>query len=303
MPSQRQAPEFSVVVPVRRAVATAEGTLLSLLDRDGLEVIAVVSGDDPTAPLLRNLRDRRPTLTLIEVPGEHSVPQLRAHGIRAARGRFVAITEDHCELSARWPQVLAAPLADPEVGAAGGGVGNGRRDSVADWAIYFSRYAALMPPLPRGPAQALPGNNACYRRELLESQRHVYKDGFWEHEFHQHLQRQGLRLVLEPDAVVRHSKPYRFGAYLSLRFQHGRCFGGMIRKANGAGAAATRVLFSPLTPFLLAARSARAVSAKKAYNREYYLALPLLLLCYVAWTAGEVAGRLFGPGQSCSQTD
>lgn len=303
MPPQQDSPEFSVVVPVRRAVTTAEDTLLRLLDRDGLEVIAAVSRDDPTAPLLRELRNRRPSLVLLEIPGDHSVPQLRAHGIRAARGRFVAITEDHCELSAGWPQTFAAALADPKVGAAGGGVGNGRRNSVTDWAIYFSRYATLMPPLPRGPAQALPGNNTCYRRELLESLRELYEDGFWEHEFHQHLRRQGLRLMQEPDAVVRHRKPYRFGAYLSLRFQHGRCFGGMIRKASGFRHAATRVLFSPLTPLLMAARSARAVTAKKAYNREYCLALPLLLLCYASWTAGEAAGCLFGPGQACSQTD
>ncbi len=303
MPLPQDFPEFSVVVPVRHAVATAEDTLLSLLARDGLEVIAVVSGNDPTAPLLRELRDGHPSLVLLEIPGEHSVPQLRAHGIRAARGRFVAITEDHCELSAEWPQVLAAPLADPTVGAAGGGVGNGRRDSVTDWAIYFSRYATLMPPLPRGPAHALPGNNACYRRDLLESMRDLYQNGFWEHEFHQHLQRQGLRLMQEPDAVVRHRKAYRFGAYLSLRFQHGRCFGGMIREASGFRAGVVRVLFSPLIPLRLLARSARAVAAKKAYNREYCLALPLLLLCYAAWTAGEVAGCLFGPGQACSQTD
>jgi hypothetical protein len=160
-----------------------------------------------------------------------------------------------------------------------------------------------MPPLPRGPALALPGNNACYRRDVLDSLREIYKNGFWEHEFHQHLQRQGWKLFQEPDAVARHRKPYRFGPYLALRFRHGRCFGGMIREAKGFRSMATRVLFSPLTPFLLLSRSARAVAAKKAYNREFCLALPLLLFCYAAWSAGEVAGCLFGPGQACSQTD
>jgi hypothetical protein len=64
-----------------------------------------------------------------------------------------------------------------------------------------------------------------------------------------------------------------------------------------------RALASPLTPFLLALRSARAVAAKRAHRREYVLALPLLLICYAAWTAGEVAGYLGGPGEACSQTD
>jgi glycosyltransferase involved in cell wall biosynthesis len=296
-------PEFSIVIPVRRAVDTAEYTLRRLLDRDGLEIIAVVASEDPTAAPLRELQRLCPRLVLLEIPGSLSVPQLRAHGIRAARGRFVAITEDHCELSPGWPQTLAAALDDPQAGAAGGAVSNGRRDSLADWAIYFSRYATLMPPLPRGPAQALPGNNACYRRELLQSLQPLYANGFWEHEFHQRLRRQGWKLLQVPDAVATHRKPYRFGAYLALRFRHGRCFGGMIRVAGGFRDAAARVAFSPLTPFLLTLRSARAVAAKQVHRGEFCLALPLLLLCYAAWTAGEVAGCLFGPGQACSQTD
>lgn len=301
--SQQQDPRISVVVPVRQAVETAENTLSRLLDRSGLEVIAVVSSQDPSAPLLRDLKRRRPELVLLEIEGVRSVPQLRAHGIRAARGRFVAITEDHCDFSPQWPHSLAAALEDPGVGAAGGAVANGRRGSLADWAIYFSRYASLLPPIPRGPAAALPGNNACYRRELLESNRSLYENGFWEHEFHQHLLRQGLRLFQEPDAVVTHRKPYRFGPYCALRFRHGRCFGGMIREGRSLGAVAARVLISPLTPFLLALRSARAVAAKRAHRREYYLALPLLLICYAAWTAGEVVGYLGGPGAACLQTD
>jgi hypothetical protein len=45
------------------------------------------------------------------------------------------------------------------------------------------------------------------------------------------------------------------------------------------------------------------VAAKRTHRREYLLALPLLLVCYAAWTAGEVAGYLGGPGEACSQTD
>jgi hypothetical protein len=303
MMNQQQEPRISVVVPVRQAVETAEDTLSRLLDRPGLEVIAAVSSQDPTAPLLRDLQRRRPELVLLEVQGARSVPQLRAHGIRAARGRFVAITEDHCEFPPQWPHSLAAALEDPAVGASGGAVANGRDGSLADWAIYFSRYASLLPPVPRGPAAALPGNNACYRRELLESNRALYENGFWEHEFHQHLLGKGLRLFQEPDAVITHRKPYRFGPYCALRFRHGRCFGGMIREGGSLGAVALRALASPLTPFLLALRSARAVAAKRTHRREYLLALPLLLVCYAAWTAGEVAGYLGGPGEACSQTD
>jgi hypothetical protein len=295
--------QISVVVPVRRAVETAADTLSRLLNRRGIEVIAVVSSGDPTAVLLRDLKRRRPELVLLEIEGSKSVPQLRAHGVRAARGRLVAITEDHCDFSPDWPQPLAAALEDPAVGAAGGGVENGRCGSLVDWAIYFSRYASVMPPNARGPAPSLPGNNTCYRRELLESSRSFYENGFWEHEFHQHLLRQGLKLFHEPEALVTHRKPYRLVSYCALRFRHGRCFGGMIRESGGLAASLVRALISPVAPFVQTLRSARAVAAKQRRRKEYCLALPLLLICYAAWSAGEVVGCLGGAGQACSQTD
>ena len=296
-------PQISVVVPVRQGAETAADTLGKLLGREGLEVIAVVSSEDPTAALLRDLRQRLPSLALLEIAGSWSAPQLRAHGVRAARGRLVAITEDHCDFSPNWPQALAAALDDPTAGAGGGGVTNGRRGSLVDWAIYFSRYASVMPPNPRGPAQTLSGNNACCRRDVLEAHRAFYENGLWEHEFHRHLLRHGLRLIQEPAAVVTRRKPYQFGPYCALRFRHGRCFGGMIRKSGGGLTLAARLLASPLTPFLQALRSARAVAVKRVHRKEYCLALPLLVICYMAWAAGEVAGYLGGSGEACSQTD
>ena len=83
---------MSVVVPVRRAPDTIVSTMTELLERQGLEIIAVVSRDDPTCLLLRQLRTKHAELVLVEVNGDWSVPQLRARGVRQARGRLVAIT-------------------------------------------------------------------------------------------------------------------------------------------------------------------------------------------------------------------
>ena len=170
--------EMSVVVPVRLAPETAVSTLHALLARQGLEVIAVVSTGDPSALLLHQLKTQRPALEVVEVPGACSVPQLRAQGIRRARGRLVAITEDHCSFSESWPAALAPSLDNPKIGAAGGPVINGRRGGIVEWAIYFSRYATAMPPASRGVVNSLTGCNACYRRQLLESLQDIYRDGF-----------------------------------------------------------------------------------------------------------------------------
>ena len=289
---------LSVVVPVRLAADTITATIQALLIQcQGLEaeIIAVVSGEDPSRAVLRDLE---PKLRVIEMAGRHSVPQLRAEGIRAARGRLVAITEDHCLFSPGWAAGLVRTLDSRDAAAAGGPVENGRTGSGLEWAIYFSRYAGSMPPLPRGSTGSLPGNNACYKREVLETLAPLYAHGFWENDINRELAARGYVLWLEPDLVVTHHKPYRFGPYLALRYRHARCFGGMIQTGR-----MQRALLSPLIPVLLLVRAARAVFAKKRRRRQFLLALPPLLLCYLVWFWGELVGYLCGPGQSCSQTD
>ena len=295
--------EMSVVIPVRLAPETAVSTLHALLDRQGLEVIAVVSTEDPSALLLHQLKTQRPALEVVEVPGACSVPQLRAQGIRRARGRLVAITEDHCSFSESWPAALAPSLDNPKIGAAGGPVINGRRGGIVEWAIYFSRYATAMPPASRGAVNSLTGCNACYRRELLESLQDIYRDGFWEHEVHQELLTKGMQLWLEPDASVAHGKRYGLIRYCTLRFQHGRCFAARRFPTLEFWALQARILLSPLTPLLLLYRAGRAVFSKRKRRWEFLACSPLLLLLYAVWVVGELSGYLFGPGGSCSQTD
>ena len=294
---------MSVVVPVRRAPRTAVKTITDLLKRDGLEVIAVVSTSDPTSLLLRPLRERFPHFVIAEVGGEWSVPQLRASGIRQARGRLIAITEDHCLFSESWPAALAPALDDPKVGAAGGPVVNGRPQTLMDWAVYFSRYAAVMPPVPRGRTATLAGSNVCYRGEVLRSLGETYLEGFWEHEFHQELGRRDLALWFEPDARVSHGKPYRFWQYCRLRFRHGRCFAERLSGKLTLWRFQARVLACPVVPLVLWLRTARAVLWKGSHVRQWLFASLTVFVFQMMWAMGELTGYLLGAGESCSQTD
>jgi len=297
-------PDISIVVPVRSAEETIHRTLEALLDQcRGLsaEVVAVVSTQDRTARLLRGISGSG--IRRIELQRPASVPELRAEGIRAARGRLVAITEDHCLFSPGWVKGLIEAHRERPAAAVGGPVENGRTGGALDWAIYFSRYAGSMPPLPAGPAFALPGNNACYRRETLERHARSFQDGFWENDVNREILAGGGQLWLEPALEVSHNKPYRFPAYLALRYRHARCFGGRRTPGWTALQRAWRALAAPLLPALMAWRAARGVFAKRRRRRELLLSFPALLLCYGVWSWGELAGYLLGPGPSCSQTD
>ena len=296
--------DISIVVPVRLARETIGPTLEALLAQCGdlgAEVIAVVSRADPSVAALEGLSD--PRLRVIQLDGSRSVPQLRAEGIRAARGRLVAITEDHCLFSPGWVHGLIEAHAEREVAAVGGPVENGRCGGPIDWAIYFSRYLVWMPPLAAGAVTALPGNNACYRRDVLGSCRELYAHGFWEHDFNREITARGLKMWMAPGLVVTHNKPYRFFPYVALRYRHARCFGGMLAARLSPAKRLRRIVLSPLIPLALLARANTAVTQKKRRQREFLLALPALLVFYLVWFWGELVGYVVGPGETCSQTD
>ena len=147
---------MSVVVPVRRAPDTIVSTMTELLERQGLEIIAVVSKDDPTSLLLRQLWAENPAFVLVEVNGDWSVPQLRARGVRQATGRLVAITEDHCSFSESWPAALAPPAGRP--GDRGGGRSRRQREPQAN-----PRLGCLLLALCELDAARCPGADAAPR--------------------------------------------------------------------------------------------------------------------------------------------
>ena len=299
------APEISIIVPVRFARQTINSTLKALLEQcEGIaaEIIAVVSSTDPTREALRELACD-PKLRIIEMPGRRSVPELRGEGVRLSRGKLIAITEDHCSFPPGWAAGMIDAHRTREIAAVGGPVENGRAGGCLDWAIYFSRYLGSMPPLDSGPAASLPGNNACYKREALERCAPLLAGGFWENDVNRELLALGYILWLDPRLTVIHRKPYRFAPYLALRYRHARCFGGMIARTLTGFGRMRRILFSPLIPALLMLRSMRLIQAKKRRRREFLVASPALLLCYLVWFWGEVAGYIAGAGAACSETD
>src|SRR5712691_1604710 len=189
----------SVVVPVRRAQATIESTLEAAIAQArelGGEVIAVVWRGDSSFEIVNTLPAREgDVLRMIVADQPCGVPQLRRDGVRAARGSWVVITEDHCLFPAGWLAGLIASEGDVR----GGGVANGRF-SYAGWAQYFTRYNPFLPPAPRGATRHLPGNNTCYPRRLLNSP--SLADGFWEAEFNHELIQGGVRFFMDPALTV-----------------------------------------------------------------------------------------------------
>lgn len=284
--------KVSVLVPVRRAETTLRTTVDSLRaachDVEH-EIVVAFSEADPTASIAQKLQG----VKLVSRTELASVPQLRRDALRASTGEFVAITEDHCTFPHGWLETLIAAADAHPASAWGGPVANGRT-SWLGWAHFFTRYTAFLPPGRAAYTAHLPGNNALYRRQDLLGIATEWADGFWEAELNAVLARESGPFWFAPQACITQHQQRGLFEYASLRYRHGRCYGARCGKPHSVP-----VLF---VATLLFWRGLRA--AARAGELPRFLVLsPLLGVYYSCWALGEAAGYLFGPGNSCGNTD
>ncbi len=263
------------------------------------ELIVTVSDTDPTAELLKKLDLQGVRLLVAE--GAQGIPQLRRNGVNASTAQYIVITEDHCTFPDGWLQELVNAMDRPAVDVSGGGVDQGLK-TYAGWAQYFTRYSNFMPPSVEGSTKMLPGNNACYRRDVLLRRADLLIDGFWEAEFNHEIVKEKPFWLCAGATVRQHQNRGTLG-YIPLRFRHGRCYGARRWLATPLSQRTALLLQSPLIPALLFVRSARAVFSKSRNRWRFAAACPLLFVYFLAWGVGEVTGYLGGAGGSCVRTD
>jgi hypothetical protein len=234
----------------------------------------------------------------IRVPDAATLPQLLGMALEHARGEIIAMTDTRCEVDDRWAAALlrAHENAHPAIG---GAVEPGALRTLVDWAAYLTDYNQFMLPLNEGRAAELPGNNISIKRWALAHGREFTNGEFWKTYWCRQLQADGLELHLTPEVVVHYHCAYDFWPFLVRRFHHGRCFAGMrLRQLRGLRRLAY-LAGAPALPFLLLARTVRAVLPKRRCIGKLTLAMPIIYLAMVSWAMGELAGYLSGPGESC----
>jgi hypothetical protein len=291
--------ELSVVVPAVNTLGDVIGCLTALEAQTDAQVEVLVVdrlGDGVRTEVAR----RFPKARLIPVPRETTIPRMREIAFEEASADAVAVIEDHVIVPPGWARQLLD--ARRETGAVvGGSIDNAARSSVVDWAAFLCEYSHCITPLPAGPTNGLPGNNIVYDRALLQRYRATIAAGKWENHLHDAMHRDGVPMVLRPDIGVGHKKHYTVGEYLSQRFLYARSYAGErvkgmpLSKRLVYGAAAFAL------PPLLLYRTVTRVLAKRRYRMQLLLSIPLLVLFIASWTAGEIVGYWFGPGDSLSR--
>src|SRR5439155_6165942 len=186
-------PSVSVVIGSNAPPESLEACLAALEPQvDGAVEVLVHEASPSTAAL----RERFSWARFEERPGA-LVPELWRDGIDAARGDVVALTIAQMRPSPDWIAQIGAQL--DRFDAVGGAIEPGERLRATDWAEYFCRYARDMSPFTARESLDLPGDNAAYKRDLLERVRDEYRDGFWELEVHKRLGAAGPNLWHPPE--------------------------------------------------------------------------------------------------------
>jgi hypothetical protein len=276
----------SVIVGTSEPGPSLEACLTALepqLD-ERVEVLVCEARGSPA-----DLRERFAWARFVEQTGS-VVPELWREGIDRSSNEIVALTIAQMEPAPDW--IATIRQEQHRAGAVGGAIEPGSRLRTSDWAEYFCRYARDMLPFDARENIDLPGDNAAYRRRLLEQNRELYRDGFWEPDVHRKLKADGVICWHSPTLVVRQGRSFGWRAFVRQRLQHGRAYGHQrgvrfSRARNLAG-----VLGSPLVPFLMTVRVLRQVARRRRLRRRALAALPMMFLFNLAWAYAEARGHL-----------
>lgn len=287
-------PELSVVVASVNGMPYL-GACLDALERHCPEAEVIVA-DWTDAETRRVVTDRYPAVRLLSFEEPMAVPELRAAGIFAASAPYVAVIEDHCNVTPGWAErILAAHRAGH--GVVGGPVRNVMTRRARDWAAFLCEYSAFMAPTTTGPVDDLPGMNVSYDRAALEAIDDLLHAGHWEGWLHARLRDRGFGLYSDGDAVLDHAKDFGFAEFVSQRYHYSRSYAGTRNRVLGR----KRPLYalgSPLVLPLALWRIIRNVLRRRTHRRELAFASPLIVVYSAVWAVGETVGYVFGGGRS-----
>lgn len=266
--------------------------------RDAPELEVIVAWDD-AAPGASALAERFPTVRFVSSgasgPPEDAYAALerydrrRASGLRAARGRYVAMLADRGWPRPDWARNLLDLQRSEPCAALGGAIENGAEGALRN-AIFICDFGRFQPPLADERPEFLSDVNVCYEREALEDVRALWESRYQEAAVHWEMRRRGLRLRLcDAPRVVHERGAARVAASLRERLQWGRNFAHVRGRASSAIGCWLRAAASPLLPVVLFARHLRTERAK-GNARAFAAAAPALFALLCCWSLGELVG-------------
>lgn len=238
--------------------------------------------------------DREGTSSETAPQAHHLYDRRRAVGLALARGRLVAMTEEHAVPAPDWCRQILAAHEQPYA-VIGGVIDNGV-DRAMNWALYYCDFGRYGHPLPSGPAEYASDVNLAYKRRALEAARDVWRDAYHETNVHWTLRARGEVVFLDPRMVVHEHRP-AIGLCRAYRerVEWARIFAETRVAEYGMWRCLAYAAGTPVLPALLLLRVARHMSRQGRSIGQMAKTLPLALFLLTGWAYGELLGYLASP--------
>jgi glycosyltransferase involved in cell wall biosynthesis len=242
-------PDFSVVVPTYRRPDALRRCLdaLASLDPTGptFELLVVDDGGTSVPDALAITFRPRLEVTVLRPP--HGGPAAaRNVGLRAARGRWLAFTDDDCTPEAGWLTGFARRFADlPDHGLGGYTINRFEGGTYATAQQLLVDYFNRLPEEPGARPSFFPTNNIALPTDALRA-----LGGFDEsfpfaagedRDLCDRWLASGRLLAEAPGAVVRHNHPLGFGGFCRLHHRYGRGARAFHRRRAGRNGSSPRL--------------------------------------------------------------
>lgn len=282
--SRETPPRLSVIVAAWSGKEALTRCLESVIPQVGTaEVIVAFRADDIAALLEKHF----PEVRAVRGTAEASVFLLRSLGVAEARGRLIAMLEDHSIVCTGWAEaMLAAHVAGKMI--CGGPIENDGDCRSYEWALYFAEYGIYLPPMPAGEMSILSGANIAYDREMLLSCHEVWESVFYETDVNAALVGAGHKLYMLPEACVTSRLRLPLREAIQHLYSGGIHFGDFRKSKSGLFVRWLRLIAAPAVPVVLLLRIIRLTMMRQpARVFQIIRALPYLLLLLGAWSAGE----------------
>lgn len=217
----------------------------------------------------------------------------RAVGIQIARGRIIAMTEDHAVPADDWCMRILVAHELPNA-VIGGAIENGI-DHPLNWAFFYCDFGRYGRPFPEGKLQFVSDVNVAYKRDALFAINEVWRDAYHETTVHWSLTKGGEELVLDDRIVVYQHRP-RLSLIEALkeRAAWGRVFAETRVNAVSFLTRFVLALGTVFLPFLLLVRAIGHMIRHKRSFRQMITAVPLIFLLLIGWSFGEFLGYVVG---------
>jgi hypothetical protein len=228
-----------------------------------------------------------------------SIGNGKAAGVKAARAPLVVFSENHCRVTPDWAKALIETHGRREFAAVGPVVFNANPDSVVSWACFLAFYGPWMEHLSGKNMNHLPGNQTCYRREILMSYGQDLADVLEaESLLHWDLVDKGYQLRLEPKAAVGHINPTRLYSLMEEHYLGSRIFAYLRTRRQSAFRRFVYTIGSPLIPMIRLRRIVQEIRGARLNIGILWRALMPTIINLCVGAAGEMTGYALGVGEA-----